>query len=712
MSKILRLVIVTTLVLMLPLPLGLIAPANAVTYPRDEVVYAMIDGGRVETPHQANPYLPGWLGSAGENQLCIEYLFYYNYENGTLMPWLATGYEMSTDFKTLLIRLRPGVTWNDGAEFDANDVAFTYNMLLQPHTPPLGYESMVQDAIDSVEVVDRYTVRFNLKAPNPRIVRSDLFSVMIWGAVVIVPEHIWKDVDPTKFNNDPPVFTGPYKLIDRLETGDRFVWERRDDWWGTTVLGIRPAAKYYINVGFATEEALALSLAADNLDVAGYVTPGTHESLAARNPNIRAWYATKPYAWAEVCPLYLPVNTMRYPWNIREARIGLSYALDRDALNTIGQEGTAPSFPGIFSPYMEKRFMDALNAKADQYDALTYDPSKTAEIFTGLGWTKGADGIWVTDNGTRVTFEMLTHSAWLFIRKYGEQMVDQLRAVGIDASAKLLTGSAWDEAWIRGEWDGNAMWMCAGVDEPYYTLDWLHSKWVVPIGEIAPSNNVRWSNSAYDSIVDEMKSMSPDDPEYIGLFNQALDIYYQEMPVVATINQPALLDYNYKYWTNWPTAENAYIQPYYQCATFLFIMLNIKPAEIPTTVVYFTKDTPRFRGVDLVWYGPFKRGDATRLPTDDAEFWIRKDSASYSPPPSEVPPEIPVIARGVESLLEGVSGLASTIDAMSGSIDSLRQEMGALRGQISMFAAAAAVEGIAIIVLAAVLVLTRRKPSE
>jgi len=705
---------IAILIPMLPLPLlsvVLMVPVEAQkAYPRDETVYAYMDGGRRDAPHQFNPYLPGWISSAGPNEISIEYLFYYNPENGTLMPWLATGYRMSPDFKTLWIYLRPGVTWSDGVEFDATDVAFTYNMLLQIHTPPLSYEELAQAQIDSVEIVDRYTVKFNLKAPNPRIVRSSLFSVMIWGAVVTVPEHTWKDVNPTQFNNEPPVFTGPYKLVDLSETGDRFVWERRDDWWGTKLFGIRPAARYWIYVAYETEEATALQLASDNLDISNIMTTGSFLSVMGKNPYVRGWHAGEPYALADPCPLYLPVNTMRYPWNIREARVALSYALDRDALDKISQEGIAPPYPySIFSPYMEPRFKDAVLAKSQEYNLLSYDPVKTEQIFTSLGWTKGADGIWVTDNGTRVTFEMLITTPWLYLRKEGEQMVDQLRAVGIDASAKLLTGSPLWDAWDTGEWDGATLWMCGGMDEPYDTLIWLHSKWVVPIGELSPSNNVRWSNSTYDNIVDQMGLMSPDDPQYINLFNRALDTLFQEMPVISTVTDAYVVPYNFRYWTNWPTAENNYIWALHWCAQGLFITLNIKPAEISETVVYFTKDTPKFRGIDLIWYGPFKRGDATRLPTDDAEFWIMKGYASYSPPPAEVPAEIPVIARGVESLLESVSALSTSTAAMSQGMDALRGEMEALRGQIGTFAAVAAVEGIAIIVLAAILAITRRK---
>jgi len=566
---------------------ALLSPLRAQeTYPREEVLYTFIDGGRVTVPDQFNPFIPGWVAAAGHNQIGIEYLFYYNYYSGELVPWLATGYDMSEDFKTMTLNLREGITWSDGEPFTAEDVEFTYNMLLTPHTPPLSYEGDAQATIESVEAVDATTVVFQFIEPNARAAFNSLFSVMIWGSVPIVPKHIWEGEDPTTFGFNPPVVTGPYGIKSYAETGDLYVWERRDDWWGTTVLGIRPEPKYVIYVAYATEEAIALEVAAGNLDVGGYITPGTFLSLRQTNPNVLAWYPDEPYAWDEVCPLFLPINTAKYPWNIREVRWALSYALDRTELNTISQEGTAPPYGNVFSPYMEPRFLDAVAEKEEQYEPLEYNPAKTEQIFTELGWTKGGDGVWVTDNGTRVEMEVFTHSGWLFIRKYGEHVADQFSRVGIDATAKLLTGSAYWDLWQTGGWDTAAMWMCAGVNEPYETLLWFHGKWVVPIGQIASSNHARWANATYDAIVDQMASMNPADPEYVTLFEDAMDIWYEEMPSLVTMHQPALIAYNSKYWTNWPTSGNPYIQPYYQCATWLFMVLNVKSAYVsPTTTV-------------------------------------------------------------------------------------------------------------------------------
>ncbi len=53
-------------------------------------------------------------------------------ENGDLVPWLATSWDISEDMKTLTWHLRDGVTWNDGTPFTAADVKFSYEFIASP----------------------------------------------------------------------------------------------------------------------------------------------------------------------------------------------------------------------------------------------------------------------------------------------------------------------------------------------------------------------------------------------------------------------------------------------------------------------------------------------------------------------------------------------------------------------------------------------------
>ena len=647
-----------------------LVPINAQVgaLPREKTLYLFIDGGKKSSPYQYNPYVADWIGSAGHHQLMIEFMSYFSLSyTAEFSLWLATDIEPSSDFKTWTITLRQGVKWNDGEDFNAEDVAFTYNMLLTPHEPPLSYEFPVQEQIESVEVVDDYTVDINLKQPNPRFYASELVGAHGWSGLPIVPEHIWKDKDPTTYDGSDNVWTGPYKLISAAETGDRFVYESDDNWWGIKALGIRPAPKYVVYVWYATAEATSLQLLTDDLDWGDLSDRYTFESLRDQNPFIRAFNRTLPYAFPTWEDFRLAINCKRYPWNNAEVRKALSYYIDRGALNDISQGGIAPPAAGPVGPLVRQEFKDIEDALVAKYDVLEYNPSKGDEILTGLGWSKGTGGIWVTENGTRATFELFIFLGWgTFLEYYGRQLADQLRDAGFDVVELALSGTAMIDAWGGSSWDGCPDWAGGGAsDEPFPQLEYLHSKYIVPEGEPAPGNIEKWSNSAYDAIIDQMAVMSPYDPEYLELYEQALEIYYQEMPDISTIFLNQIIPFSTKYWKGWATAENYYVTPFLNAfACCHIIYLELYPVDIPTVTVYWTRSTTQFRSegtfraVDKSWYGPFQEGDAAIIPVDDAEFWVAQGYASYSPVTPTIPTEL------LETIAEDVSSLKDSIEAM------------------------------------------------
>jgi len=205
--------------------------------------------------------------------------------------------------------------------------------------------------------------------------------------------------------------------------------------------------------------------------------------------------------------------------------------------------------------------------------------------------------------------------------------------------------------------------------------------------------------------VDQIGQMSPDDPDYLGLVDQALEIWYQELPAVPLDSQPALIGFDTYYWQNWPSDMNPYMQLYYQCASFRFILFQLKPSKIDYGIAYFTDDMPKFRGIDLVWYGPFEAGDAARVPTSDIEFLVRKGSASFTPiigPPT-----------GIEELTSRVEDLSSAVSDLSEGVEAIGTNVAAMSGTITMLTTAVAIEAV-IIVLVVIMafVLVRRRAEE
>ena len=87
-------------------------------------------------------------------------------QTGQIEPWLGlsmTGNE-SADVWTLV--LRDGIKWSDGEDMDADDVVFTIQMLLD-NSPDLNWSAGIADWVESVEKINKTTVRFYLTRPNP-----------------------------------------------------------------------------------------------------------------------------------------------------------------------------------------------------------------------------------------------------------------------------------------------------------------------------------------------------------------------------------------------------------------------------------------------------------------------------------------------------------------------------------------------------------------
>jgi len=177
-------------------------------------------------PTNLNVYTVADRSRSGIHQVVYEYFFYQNLQTGEYIPWLAEGYEYNDDFTAITVHLRDGVEWSDGEPFTADDVVFTYDLLLA--NPGMTWAAEVSKWTESVEKLDDLTVRFNLTAANPRYHqnREAFPAVGIWGGISILPQHVWEGLDPLAFKNSDPIGTGPYTLVKATETA--ITWERNE----------------------------------------------------------------------------------------------------------------------------------------------------------------------------------------------------------------------------------------------------------------------------------------------------------------------------------------------------------------------------------------------------------------------------------------------------------------------------------------------------
>ena len=554
---------------------------------RAQTLILGFEGGQIPSPDIANPFLPArWpMISAGIHQAMFESLFYLNYETGETEPWLAESYKFNDDSTELTINLRKGVEWSDGQPFTSKDVAFTLNML--KNNPNLIFAPAIQKWVKSVDTPDDQTVHIVLTAPYPRFV-LDYFSVQVWGDVIIVPEHIWKDQDPNTFKNFDlakglPVATGPYKMT--KATPGEFDYERNDSWWAAkTGFHALPAPKKLIFVDQGTEDKRTAMLSNNEVDGLPAIGLGAFKVASARNPNVIGWLDEAPYAWIDPCPYVFEFNTTVKPWDDPEMRWAVSYAIDKTALANLTNEGAGVPNTFLFPTYGA---LDKLLEKNQDlfktYPVNEFSPDKANAILDKKGYTKGADGFRVGPDGTPLTLEIMGETpseggiAWgIASSLYTEYLAN----VGIRVTPKLLAVSAYQDAASLGQFQARQAWLCGSVTDPFTTLDAYTARRAVPIGTRTDYDKGagRWKNDEYSKIVDQIGQLVPGDPKIDPLVHQAMELFLKDLPAFGLYQQVRIVPYTTKYWTNWPTAKNNYIQPPNWWMTTHQFLLAIKPA--------------------------------------------------------------------------------------------------------------------------------------
>ncbi len=565
------------------------APAiSAEEAERRKTVIFDIDGGRVQDPELWNPFVVGVRLDQGFHQAMLEPLFILNYQTGEIEPWLGESMTSNDAMDVWTLKIRDGVKWSDGEAFNADDVVYTIQMLMD-NAPDLRYSSEMADWVKKVEKVDDLTVKFHLSRPNPRF-QLDYFSVRIWGSVPIVPEHIFKDKDPLTFKfYDPdkgwPVFTGPYKLESVSDT--EFTYVRDDNWWGAKI-GWKPLPKpeKLVWTWAGPEETRAALMAEGQLDSLMDVTLGALKAIQKKNPNVITWFDKMPYAWVpDPCSRTFELNHTVEPWGDKDMRWALNYAIDRDQIVEIAYEGTTFKSRHFFPAYPPlDRYVDLLEDAGvyEKYPLWKHDPDLAKQIIESKGWEMGNDGYYYKD-GKQLTLDIACHEAFIEKQRIAQVIVEQLQAVGINATMRLEAGQTWSDNFAMGNFVARVGWQtCGSVNEPWASMDTMNTRWLKPVGERANDDEWRWSGKAadeYSKIVDEIGSLPLGDPKIDELFVKAMWIWFDELPVIPITQAKKIIPFDTTYWKGWPTAENDYIHPPTWWQHTHYIIHHLEPAQ-------------------------------------------------------------------------------------------------------------------------------------
>ena len=137
-------------------------------------------------------------------------------ETGQMQPWLAESWESDADAKTVTVKLKRGIKFHDGTDFNAEAVKWNMDEFLN-------YGRAEAKDLESTDVIDEYTVRLNLVNWN-----SSLMDALFYFVLMTSPTAFEKNDKDWAANN--PIGTGPFKF----DSWDRDVsvkFTKFEDYW-------------------------------------------------------------------------------------------------------------------------------------------------------------------------------------------------------------------------------------------------------------------------------------------------------------------------------------------------------------------------------------------------------------------------------------------------------------------------------------------------
>ncbi|AUE18608.1 peptide ABC transporter substrate-binding protein [Bifidobacterium breve] len=468
--------------------------------------------------------------------------------DGKATPFLATGGKI-IDPQTIEYTIREGVKWSDGEDFTADDVVFTFNLVKEnPALDTLG----VWQHIDTIESTDS-TVTFHLK-------EADIPAETIINQQLIVPEHIWKDVDdPVKWTNEDPVGTGPY-VIDTFGP-NQYTLKKNENYWQKDKVAVEKIV--------APASNKQLDIVNKGYDWAySFITDVDKTWVGANKQHNHYWFP--PGGTVSLYP-----NLTKKPFDDVNFRKGLSYAINRDKIAKDAELGyvDGASQAGLLLPNWE----DWVNEDIPNQGKVEQDTDKALEYFAKAGYTQ-KDGKLVDASGKQLELNITVPNGYTDWLRGMQSVQSQLGKLGITVKLTQPQPAAYTQAQNNGDFD-LIVSSFGGTGSLYQDFNnLLNSEFATPVGTSTSANFERYKSDEADQLLAQLRAAADED-EQKEIVDQLQQIVYDEVPVVTMFYGGLWGLYSDKNFTGWPSEDNPYAPPTTWNSSMLLVVTNLKKAN-------------------------------------------------------------------------------------------------------------------------------------
>ena len=402
---------------------------------------------------------------------------------------LAESFDASKDGLTYTIKLRSGIKFQDGSDFNAEAVKVNLDRASNPDSHLKRYNLF--KSIAATEVLDPTTVKITLKEPFSAFINT-LASP---AAAMISPTALKKYGKEIGFH---PVGTGPYVL---------------ETWNQTDFIKVKKFAGYW-HKGYPKLDTLTWRPVVDNntraamlqTGEANFAFPIPYEQAKLLEKNNKLDLVTSP----SIMQRYISFNVTQKPFDNPKVREAVNLAINRQALVKVAFAGYATPATGIVPPAIQY---------SQSYPAPEYNPAKARELLKEAGYPNGfTTTLWSSHN----------HSTAQKVLQFTQQ---QLAQIGIKVTVTAMdAGQRAAEVEDKGQKESGVRMFYTGWSASTGEANWaLTPLFATQSWPPTIFNTAFYSNSQVDKDLADALNTT-DGEKKAALYKDAQDKIWKDQP--------------------------------------------------------------------------------------------------------------------------------------------------------------------------------------